>query len=227
MSTPIAAYKGKLSITGTTTATTGEACAVVSGKTYQITNAAKRVLDPAVARTWKDNGSGVSAANILSEDLLFGTVTFIPGYTPTTPITVDCNYLPRIAVAAVKQVKLSYKLNSKPNTPINGTGDQTIVGTTRSLSMTATLYDDLRTDLDSGTGGEQSFATLLIAATPKLFEYDFKGDGTRVLRAWMIPEGFGDDVSSPDDLVMGDISWSLSDRSPSLTANASFEFGAA
>lgn len=219
-----AAYKGKLSISGTSTATTAEATTGLGGNAFQITNAAKRVLDPSVARTWKDGGVAIAASHILAEDLLFAKVTL--DYTPGV-VTVDCSYLPRNVVAAVKGVKISYKLNNKPNTPLGGTGDQTLLGTTRTLSMTATLYDDLRTDLDSGTVGEQSFTTLLTGGTPKLFEYDFKGDGTRVLRAWMLPAEFGDDSSSPDDLVMGDVQWELSDRSPNLISTASFAFGAA
>lgn len=216
-------YKGKLSITGTTTATTGEACTHGSGNLYQITNAAKRVLDPSVARVWKDTGSPISAGSIVSEDLLFGTVTL------TAPaggaVTLDASYLPRIVVATVKDVKLSVKLDTKDITPINGTGDHVLMATTRDATMTAGLYDDLRTDLDSGSGGEQSFATLLSARTPKLFELDMTGAGTWVFRGWMMSDGIGDS-SSASDVVMGDITWKLADRSPSATANAGYEFGA-
>jgi hypothetical protein len=95
-----AVYKGypgyvtKLLKPGTSTAMTGEATTLTETLTYQITNAAKRVLDRATVPTVLDNAVAVSDANIQWIDYLFGRVKFIAGYVPTGPITITGNYLP-------------------------------------------------------------------------------------------------------------------------------------
>lgn len=84
---------------GTSTGMTAEACSLVTGKTYRVTNAARRLLDPAVAVVVDDNGSPVAAGDIASIDYLHGVVTFDAGYTVTGPVTIDANYLPISQVA--------------------------------------------------------------------------------------------------------------------------------
>src|SRR5690348_7886763 len=89
-----AGYVAKVKSTGTSTAMTGEAMSLVSGKTYKVTDATKDVWDYTKSLTVKDNGAAVAAADIEEINYIFGQVTFVAGYTPTGPITVDGHYLP-------------------------------------------------------------------------------------------------------------------------------------
>lgn len=102
-----AGYVATLKMTGTSTSMTSEACALVSGKTYQITNTAKRVIDPAVAVVVRDGVTDVTA-NVISIDYLFGKVTFSAGYTVVGAITIfSGNYLPLATVASMKGFTLT------------------------------------------------------------------------------------------------------------------------
>lgn len=87
-------YMVTLKKPGTSTAMTDEAMTLVSGKTYQISAAAKQIWDRSVALTFEDATVAVDEADIESVDYLFGRVTFVSSYTPTGPITVSGNYLP-------------------------------------------------------------------------------------------------------------------------------------
>jgi hypothetical protein len=85
--------------TGTSTSMTGEAMSVVTGKTYQISDATKRIIDWTKAVTVKDNGVTVSAPNIDNIDYLWGRVTFVSGYTVIGPITITAFYLPSTEIS--------------------------------------------------------------------------------------------------------------------------------
>ena len=91
-------------VSGTAVAMTAEACSLVSGTTYQVTNAAKRIIDPATAVTVKDAGTPIAAANV-TIDYLFGL--FTPGQRPGWRVTVDASYLPTTTIAEAKSVDLN------------------------------------------------------------------------------------------------------------------------
>lgn len=120
-----AGYVAKIMRAGSPTGMVDEAMSLVSGKTYQITAATKRVLDRTDTFVVEDNNLAVSGANIESIDHLLGRVTFVSGYTPTTPITITGDYLPMTQVAR---------------------------GKTFTLTQTATPIDD--TDFDSAQGND-------------------------------------------------------------------------
>lgn len=94
-------------ISGTSTAMTNEACSLVSGKTYQVTNAAHRIMDHDTAIVVKDNSVTVSAANIESIDYLFGRVTFISSYSVTGPVTITNAYWTVASVAKGRSFTLT------------------------------------------------------------------------------------------------------------------------
>jgi hypothetical protein len=77
---------------GTPTATTAEACSLVAGLVYQITAAAKRVIDPRIAWHFKDGAVTMAYSNIVALDYQFGQVTFAAA--PTTALTFSGTYLP-------------------------------------------------------------------------------------------------------------------------------------
>lgn len=90
-----AGYMAKILKSGTSTALTDEAMSLVSGKTYRVTDATKRLFDREEALAFEDGGVAISDANIESINHLFGEVTFVSGYTPSGSITVASgNYLP-------------------------------------------------------------------------------------------------------------------------------------
>jgi hypothetical protein len=111
-----AIYKGypgyitKMKKQGTSTAMTAEAAALVSGKTYQITNTAKRIINRAVAVTVFDNAVD-HTADVISIDFLFGKVTFASGYTVTGAVTITGEYFPTLDLAK----GMSYNLTQTAN----------------------------------------------------------------------------------------------------------------
>lgn len=144
---PTAGYASHFYKEGTPTGTTGEALGLVSGKTYRITDRAKRLLDPTVAITVYDNAAPVSAANIESIDLLFGKVTFDAGYSIVGAITMDATYIPLSLVAVAKSFGLSTDAGLVENTTFVGSADpaygyKTRQATIGDYSLTFSLWDD-------------------------------------------------------------------------------------
>lgn len=90
-------YAADLKKPGTSTPMTDEPCALVSGKTYRVTNVAKRVLNRAVAVVVEDNNVD-HTADVLEIDYLFGKVTFKPTYTVTGAVSITGAYFPTISI---------------------------------------------------------------------------------------------------------------------------------
>lgn len=214
------AYKAKLSASGTSTAMTAQACAQVGvTKTWQISNSSKRVLDPSVARTWKDGGSAIAAANIQSEDLLFGTVTFISSFTPGGAVTVDANYLPITALASVKSMTLEQTVDMPDATLLNSSGYKARIPTLTDAKGDLQMLSDFQDDIDP-SGTTTTLYGLLTSRTPLLLELDEKGTGVEVFRAWVL---IGDEkvAFDPKDLTQGSLSWQATDRGSPVIAAAS------
>lgn len=106
-----AGYVTKIKKSGISTAFNDEAAALLSGKTYKISDSTKSVWDRSVAITVEDNTVAVPSADIESVDYLLGTVTFDSGYTPTGPITISGNYLPMATVAGANSFTLTQSAN--------------------------------------------------------------------------------------------------------------------
>jgi hypothetical protein len=143
-----AGYSAKLYRSGTSTAMTAEATTLVTGKTYRITNAAKRMLDPAVAVVVDDGGSPVSASDILSIDYLHGLVTFDPSYTVSGAITFDANYLPLSQIADVYNASFSTSVMMLDDTVYEDTTVSRKAGL-KDLSGSFSAYDEAATAISS------------------------------------------------------------------------------
>jgi hypothetical protein len=102
----VAGYSTKLNLGGTPVATTGEAFTLVSGKTYQITDAARRIIALASTLTVYDNAVD-QTAEVVSVDYLNGTVTFDSGYTVNGPVTADYSYVPTTALGKGRSFNLN------------------------------------------------------------------------------------------------------------------------
>ena len=143
-----AGYSAKLYRSGTSTSMTAEATTLVTGKTYRITNAAKRMLDPAVAVVVDDGGSPVSASDILSIDYLHGLVTFDPSYTVSGAVTFDANYLPLSQIADVYNASFSTSVMMLDDTVYEDTTVSRKAGL-KDLSGSFSAYDEAATAISS------------------------------------------------------------------------------
>jgi hypothetical protein len=159
---------------------TAEACSLVSGTTYRVTNAAKRVLDPATTVTVKDAGTPIAAANV-TIDYLFGTFTLASG--PGGAVTVDAAYIPVYAVADCQAVDVSVAINLADASVLGSSYKKklaTLLDCSGSLKRLALSIDDI----DTVTAGTQSLHSWLMAGTPRLLDVLFT-TGQR-FRAWVL-----------------------------------------
>ena len=146
--TASAGYAAKLYRSGTSTSMTAEATTLVTGKTYRITNAAKRMLDPAVAVVVDDGGSPVSASDILSIDYLHGLVTFDPSYTVSGAVTLDANYLPLSQIGDVYNASFTSTLTMLDDTVYEDTAVSRKAGL-KDITGSFTAYDEGATAISS------------------------------------------------------------------------------
>lgn len=118
-----AGYVAKILKQGTTTSLTDEAMSQVgSSKTYRVTNAAKRILDPAYVLVIYDHSgdAGVTAdvtLHVDSFDYLFGEITFNSGYTPTGAVQIHSgHYFPTVALGKANSFTLTQTAEAVENT---------------------------------------------------------------------------------------------------------------
>lgn len=102
----VAGYLVTIKKAGSTTAMTAEATTLVSGKTYQVTAASKRVIDMGTALTIKDGATDVTA-QVTSIDYLNGLVTFAASYTVLGAVTLTGAYLPLATLAKGRSYSLT------------------------------------------------------------------------------------------------------------------------
>lgn len=185
--TASAGYAAKLYRSGTSTSMTAEATTLVTGKTYRITNAAKRMLDPAVAVVVDDGGSPVSASDILSIDYLHGLVTFDPSYTVSGAVTFDASYLPLSQIADVYTASFSTSVMMLDDTVYEDAQISRKPGL-KDISGSFSCYDE----------GATALSSLLEAGTVLYLTWMQTGSGsTPHLRARVLLES--EDVSAAVD----------------------------
>lgn len=173
-----AGYVVLIKKSGTTTALTDEPMSLVSGKIYQVTDAAKHILDPDVALTFEDNAVAIPDASIESINFLTGTVTLAAAYTVTGAITIASgSYFPMTEVAGTRSWTLGMTVAAI---------DDTDIPTARANSGTRTFTPNgLRSvSLELGTVFKTSnaFATALRARTPLYVDISPDGGGKSIAR---------------------------------------------
>lgn len=173
-----AAHSVAVKVSGTAVSMTAEATTLVTGTTYQITNTAKRVLDPSVAVVVNDAGSPVSA----TVDYLFGTVTLASS--PGGAVTVTASYLPVATIGECKSVDLSISIDLGDITSFDSAGVKKKTSLLQDISGSLGRLVMPIDDLDSATGGVQSIHSWMLAGTPRLIDVLFTS-GARV-RAWVL-----------------------------------------
>ena len=130
---------------------TAEATTLVTGKTYRITNAAKRMLDPSIAVTVDDGGVPIASANIESIDYLHGIIVLDSGYTPSGAITVDGNYLPLSQIADVYTTSITTTVTMLDDTVYEDTAVSRKAGL-KDISGSFSAYDEGTTAISELVG---------------------------------------------------------------------------
>ena len=219
---PTSANLSTLKTGGVSTAFTGAACSLVTGKTYQMNDATKRVLDPAVAVAVTDNGVTVATTNY-EVDYLYGKVTFATAYTVTGPVVVSAgNYLPGLSLAKVTDYSFTCTADVPAVTEF-GNAAVTRQSALKDLSGSLTTLELPQTDLDAG-GGTTKLQSLFDNGTPMLLELGFPGGG--FFRAWVIIESL-DTSGAVDGLVEFTIGFSgAAQLGTGQTESTSFGYGA-
>jgi hypothetical protein len=175
-----AGYVTTIKKSGTTTAMTGDAMSLVSGKTYSIDAAAKEVWDHTATFVIYDGVTDVTA-QVESINYLYGTVTFLSAYTVLGAVTVDGSYLPLAAYGKAQDFSLTQSAESVDTTDFdtaqgNG-GYRTFVPGLRQVSL----------DLSGFYALSNGFKALLAAREECVIEISPDGAGASMCRGFFKP----------------------------------------
>lgn len=185
-----AAFTCAIKQTGTAVAMTGEATTNTTGNTYQVTNTAKRILDPSTAITVYDGVTPIADTSV-TVDYLFGKVTL--SSPPGGAVTIDGAYLPSYGVAEAKAFELSFSKDVFESTVMAATTtSKTRTAGLKDVSGSITQLDNLLTDLDSGGTTIVPF-TDFTAGTTRVLEVTFPS-GT-IFRAFVKFSGVAEKTS--------------------------------
>ncbi len=172
-------YLAEIKKVGTATTFTAEAMSLVSGKTYQIDDSTREIWDRSEATMdILDNAVSVADADILNIDYLFGRVTFVASYTPTTPITATGKYFPTAAIG---------KANSYSMTMTAESIDETDFTIAQSNSGTKVFKPGLRSvavELSGIFDSAENAKVDLQNRTEVIIEVDPAGDGSSIARGF-------------------------------------------
>jgi len=172
-------YLAELKQVGTPAAFTAESMTLVSGNTYAIDDATKEIWDRSEATMdILDNAISVAAADIESIDYLFGRVTFVSGYTPTTPITATGKSFPVAAAGCSNSYNLTMSADAI---------DTSCFSTAQANNGTRTFVPGLRTVSLELTGifdATENFKSVLLARQEIIIEIDPAGDGSSIARGF-------------------------------------------
>lgn len=188
--------------TGTAVSMTTEACTTLTTTTAQITDTAKRVIDPDNAITVYDDGSPLADTDV-TIDYLRGIVTYTGG-TWAGAVTITAYYLPRFSVAEAKSFEINGSFNLLDSTQMAAaTAYHSLTKGLGEVSGTIGQLDNLRTDLDSGGETIVPF-TDFTAGTRRVLSITFPSGA--YFRAFVkfsdLKEGAG-----VDDLLNSTLSW--------------------
>lgn len=110
-------YQAVIKKTGNPTVMTDEPMALVSGKTYRITDTTKRLIHVGTTVVVEDNNVD-HTADVESIDFLFGTVTFKSTYAVTGSVTITGAFLPASQICAMNKYSLSQQAEAIDETDL-------------------------------------------------------------------------------------------------------------
>jgi hypothetical protein len=170
---------------GTSTSTTDEACEQVSGNLYQVTNAARRVIDPTVAWHFKDDGATVPYADIVSLDYVNGQVLLSGA--PVGDVEFNGSFLPLTTSSEVVAEARSYTLSESTDLL-----DTTVfAGSTEALlhSRMASLKDaSIEVESIASVASLATLETYKNAGTPVVVEIYQGSTGAQRFRGFCLVE---------------------------------------
>jgi hypothetical protein len=191
MSQATAGHRAGVKIGGISTPMSDEPCSALSATVYQVTNAARRVLDRSVAVVVEADGVVVDPGDY-SLDHLFGVVEFASA--PATPVTVTASYLPLLTLIKSREFTLDLNAQNQESTCF-GQGavarDSTLFDLSVTINRLELGFDDL--------GDTTNVVDLLLAGQPIVLELAPE-TGQAVFRLWALIASKSV-PSSPNDLV--------------------------
>lgn len=178
-----AGYVAKILKSGTATTFTDEAVTLITGNTYQISDATKNVWDRLTAVVVKDGATTLDAGDDYTVDYLFGRVTLTapPGGT----VTISGKYLPMTQVAKANGFTLTQNANAN---------DVSVFETAQANGGYQTYEPGLRTaslSLQGIYSASNGFRALLAARAELVIEINPDGGGKSVARGWFKAMGTG------------------------------------
>ena len=174
-----AGYVASVLRNGSSTGTTGEPMTLVSGTTYRVTDATKRILDKDTAITFKDGGVAINASGIESVDYLFGTVTLAAA--PGGAVTFDGSFFPTASLGCSNSFSL---------TQTSDTTDTTCFETASVNGGFATFRPTLKTvelELTGFYRASNQFYDLLQSRDELIVELNPDGNDKSVARGYFKP----------------------------------------
>lgn len=200
---PVAGYTGTVKASGVAVAMVGEAMTLLTATKFQITNAAKRIVDPSVAILIYANAI-LQPATAYSFNYLFGIVTFFAP--PAAPVTIDGSYLPVATIAESKGFTISLTQEMLDRTSFDSGGAVRKLAGLLDASFNLSRVSAFD-DIDPVTGGLQSVESRFDAGTVYVIEFGI--GGVDLLRAWVVTENLelGSEV---DGLVTEEVAFQSS-----------------
>lgn len=190
-----AGFNTTIKVGGTPVSMTNEACTKLTANTrYQITDATKRILDPATVAPLIEvdplgdgNWEEAEDHTIDADLMLFGIVTFTVDQGVNALVRVTAYYIPTHSIVEAKAIEINEK---------NELADDTVYGDTARSAMPTGFkdFDGNIDQLDPGTedldagGGVLKLKTLLANRTKFLLEVRPGGSG-HSFRGWAIFSG--------------------------------------
>lgn len=124
---------------GAGTVMTDEACGLVSGTTYQITDAAKRLVDPNIAITVKD---GVTPLTADQYEMVFANGKIVLDAAPGGAVTITGEYLTASQLAQAHEWTLNVGPNLRPSHTFGDTWVEQTATTRRGTATLQRFYND-------------------------------------------------------------------------------------
>ena len=199
-------------VTGTAVALASEPTTeVVADTVFQITDAAKRILDPSVPVVVQVDADGggagayaTVAASTYTVDHLFGRITFAtPLASAATVRILSGSYLPTLAVVGAREFTISASRTVLDRTEFGDDAKKKLAGLA-DLSGSIGSLDDLLSDVDPGAGSLK-LVEMLSNATPKLIEIRPAASGDK-FRAWVLFES-EEVAGAVDDLITSTLTY--------------------
>lgn len=184
MATP--GYLAEIQVSGAALATVNEPAGMVSGNIlYQITNAAKRIIDFNTALTVQrslDGGASFTTVTNYNVDYLFGKIIFTVANPVGTLVRASYNYLPLYTFAEGKDVSFDVS-SAELDTTVFGDTDTHRINGLFDVSGSVTGFNLLNVELDAPGTSEKTLAELLKDREFVVLTYKPDSAGTFEMRA--------------------------------------------